>query len=99
MNENQPIEDLHESLGDAEKLRAMIAMPGWTDVVLPHLTSARDAYKQQLLDTEWPSLDEMNRVKYRYNAINELLFMITGAIEEATQLEIEAAVKEGDKKK
>ncbi len=94
MNENQPQEEIAEAMANASKLRAMIASPGWTDIILPDLLEAKKGHEQRLLNTEWESLDEMNKCRYSIKAIDELLSRIDIAIDEANELEKDSAIKE-----
>jgi len=94
MNENQPPEEINESLRKASKLRAMIASPGWQDIILPDLLETRRGLEQQLISTEWNDLAEMNKCRYRLLAINEFLDRINIAIDEAAEIERESVVEE-----
>ena len=94
MNENQPQEEISEALLKASKLRAMIASPGWQDIILPDLLEAKKGLEQQLIGTEWKDLADMNKCRYKLLAINEFLDRINIAIDEATEIERESANKE-----
>lgn len=94
MNENQPPEEISEALRKASKLRAMIASPGWHDIILPDLLEAKNGLEQELIRTEWTDIAEMNKCRYRLLAINEFLDRIDIAIDEAAEIEKESAIKE-----
>ena len=94
MNENQPPEEISEALRKASKLRAMIASPGWQDIILPDLLETKQGLEQELIRTEWNDLADMNKCRYRLLAINEFLDRIDIAIDEAAEIEKESAIKE-----
>ena len=94
MNENQPPEEISEALLKASKLRAMIASPGWRDIILPDLLETKKGLEQQLISTEWQDLADMNKCRYKLLAINEFLDRIDIAIDEAAEIERESAIEE-----
>lgn len=97
MNENQPQEEISESLLKASKLRAMILSPGWQDIILPDLLETKKGLEHELIITEWKDLADMNKCRYKLLAIDEFLERIDIAIDEATEIERESAIKEATK--
>jgi len=97
MNENQPQEEIAEQLEKARKLREMTATPGWKDIILPTLNKHKAGYEQQLLNTEWQTIDDQRKCWAKYNAIEEILNLIDLEISTAESIELESAVEAGEK--
>jgi len=94
MSEYQPPEQIREQLQKAAKLRAMIATPGWQDVVLPYLDEIKTGHEQVLINTEWADIDEMNKCRYKIVTITQFLGWIDTEIAEANKIESKLATKE-----
>ena len=95
MNENTPPEEIAEALDNARKVREMIASPGGTDGILPYLLETKKAHEQKLLNTDWQSLDEMNKCRFCVKAIDEVLSRIDMSIKDAEAIELDSAVEAG----
>lgn len=93
MNENEPVEELQKKFDDAAKLRDLVRHPGWTDVLKPYLVRTADGYRNQLVTTQWKTLDEMKTCQGRILVIEELLENIKNTIAQADEIVKQEALK------
>jgi hypothetical protein len=86
MSEFQPKQEVQQTIIKAQKLRDMVAMPGWTEIFEPELKSSIAALESKILEGDFEDLEELKLNQLQLKHQKSMLDFVYKSIDEADEI-------------
>lgn len=93
MTQFQPPQETQALIQKANKLRSLVANPGWTDVFEPHIREEIEGFKRVILTGDFTEIVELKANQEKLKFQEYVLSYVYGIIAEADELQKEDAIR------
>jgi len=93
MSQFQPPQETQALIQKANKLRSLVANPGWTDVFEPHIREEIEGFKCTILTGDFTEIVELKANQEKLKFQEYVLSWVYGIIAEADELEKQETIR------